>query len=52
MKIGIIGQGYVGTAVKDVFQNHYDVETYDIDKSLSSTPTIKKLVGIVDLVFV
>ena len=52
MKIGIIGQGYVGTAVKDVFQNHYDVETYDINKSLSSTPTIKNLVKLVDLVFV
>ena len=32
MKIGIVGQGYVGTAVKEVFSKHYNVETYDLDK--------------------
>jgi len=52
MKIGIVGQGYVGTAVKDVFQKHYDIETYDINESLSSTKTIKDLVKLVDLIFV
>ena len=31
MNIGIVGQGYVGTAVKTVFEKHYDVETYDLD---------------------
>ena len=34
MKIGIVGQGYVGTAVKIVFEKHYDVETYDLDKDV------------------
>ena len=29
MKIGIVGQGYVGTAVKTIFEKHYEVETYD-----------------------
>ena len=29
MKIGIIGQGYVGTAIKSGFEKHYDIETYD-----------------------
>ena len=24
MKIGIVGQGYVGTAVRAVFQKHYE----------------------------
>ena len=28
-KIGVIGQGYVGTAIKLGFQDHYDVLTYD-----------------------
>ena len=37
MNIGIVGQGYVGKAVRDVFQKHYHIETFDIDKSLSST---------------
>ena len=30
MKLGIVGQGYVGTAVKEVMSKYYDVETYDI----------------------
>ena len=29
MKIGIVGQGYVGTAIKERFKNHYELETYD-----------------------
>ena len=36
MRIGIIGQGYVGTAVKNVFEKHYEVETYDLDKDKCS----------------
>jgi UDPglucose 6-dehydrogenase len=52
MKIGIVGQGYVGTAVKDVFKNHYEIETYDITKSLSSTESVAELAKLTDLVFV
>ena len=33
MKIGIIGQGFVGNAVYQKFKNYYDVLTYDIDES-------------------
>ena len=29
MTIGVIGQGYVGTAIKLGFQDHYKVVTYD-----------------------
>ena len=29
-KIGIIGLGYVGGAVKEIMSNYYDLETYDI----------------------
>ncbi len=29
MKIGIVGQGYVGTAIKVGFEPHYKLETYD-----------------------
>lgn len=28
-KIGIIGQGFVGTAVREGLQTHFDIETYD-----------------------
>jgi UDPglucose 6-dehydrogenase len=30
-KIGIIGQGFVGTAVKEGMKNYYDVRTFDIN---------------------
>ena len=33
MKIGIIGQGFVGNAVYQKFKNYYDVLTYDLDES-------------------
>ena len=32
MKIGIIGQGFVGTAVNEGLKNFFDIETYDINK--------------------
>ena len=51
-KIGIVGQGYVGTAVKTVFENYYDIETYDIEKSLSSTKNISELSRKVEVIFV
>ena len=28
IKIGIVGQGYVGTAVKLVFNRHYSTKTF------------------------
>jgi len=33
MKIGIIGQGFVGNAVYQKFKNFYDVKTFDLDAS-------------------
>ena len=36
MKIGIVGQGYVGTAIRVGFEPHCELETYDkydVDKS-------------------
>ena len=40
MNIGIIGQGYVGTAIKLGFEDHYKVLTYDkfdLAKSIADT---------------
>ena len=31
MKIGIIGQGFVGSAIREGLSNYYGVLTYDID---------------------
>lgn len=33
MKIGVIGQGFVGNAVYQKFKNYYDIKTYDLDSS-------------------
>ena len=52
MKIGIVGQGYVGTAVRAVFQKHYDVRTFDINTELSTCDTLQELVTKSDVIFV
>ncbi len=33
MRIGIIGQGFVGNAIYQKFSKYYDVKTYDLDES-------------------
>ena len=33
MKIGIIGQGFVGNAIYQKFKNYFDILTYDLDES-------------------
>jgi len=35
--IGIIGQGFVGTAIKEGLKNHYNIETYDKYNAAVST---------------
>jgi UDPglucose 6-dehydrogenase len=53
MKIGIIGQGYVGTALKVGFEDYYDVETYDkFDLAKSTRSSIKRVVEFTDVIFV
>ena len=37
MKIGIVGQGYVGTAVKEVFSKHYETNTFDLNGDCTCT---------------
>tara|TARA_R110002050_G_scaffold36876_1_gene91864 strand:+ start:1409 stop:2230 length:822 start_codon:yes stop_codon:yes gene_type:complete len=37
MKIGIIGQGFVGNAVYQKFKNYYNIKTYDLKKSLCNS---------------
>jgi len=51
--IGIIGQGFVGTAVREGFRNHFTIETYDKFKSEASTcDTLAELCGKAHVVFV
>ena len=45
MNIGVIGQGYVGTAIKLGFEQHYTVLTYDkFDLAKSTHSKISDLV--------
>jgi len=52
MKIGIVGQGYVGTAVKEVFSKHYNVETYDLDKDKCSVDYLEDIVELSNIIFI
>ena len=51
MKIGIVGQGYVGTAVKEVFSKHYETNTFDLNGKCNCN-SIHELVNNSDIIFV
>ena len=51
MRIGIVGQGYVGTAVKEVFSKHYETNTFDLNGDCTCTD-IEDLVDKSDIIFV
>ena len=51
MKLGIVGQGFVGTAVKEVMSNYYTVNTFDI-KQKCTCDSLHELVNTSDIVFV
>ena len=52
MNIGIVGQGYVGTAVREVFSKHYEVDTYDLDKDKCSVDYLEDIVELSNIIFV
>jgi len=52
MKIGIVGQGYVGTAIKVGFEPHYELETYDKFDGDKSTCDLTELVETCEVIFV
>jgi|TARA_Y100000361_G_scaffold703_1_gene562 UDPglucose 6-dehydrogenase len=49
--IGIVGQGFVGTAVNEGLAKHYKIETYDIAKG-STCSSLKELHDKCDVIFV
>tara|TARA_Y100000592_G_scaffold16925_1_gene25390 strand:+ start:1996 stop:2826 length:831 start_codon:yes stop_codon:yes gene_type:complete len=51
MKIGIIGQGFVGTAVREGLKNYFNIETYDIVKD-STVESIEAVSAFSDVLFV
>ena len=51
MKIGIVGQGYVGTAVKTVFEKHYETNTFDLNGKCNCK-SMDELIDNSDIIFV
>ena len=51
MVVGVIGMGYVGTALKEGFKDYCQILTYDLKAELSSCDSIKALSSKSDLVF-
>ena len=51
MRVGIVGQGFVGSAVYEGFKKHYPVETYDKFKK-SSCQSLEELCSKTDFIFI
>ncbi len=51
-KIGIVGQGFVGSAIREGLKSFYSLKTYDLDHSKSTVESLKDLVDLSDLIFV
>ena len=49
--IGVVGQGFVGTAIKEGFKNFVQIETYDKFKN-STCNTLKELSEKAEIIFV
>jgi len=52
MEIGIIGQGFVGSAIKAGLENYYQINTYDVKTELASCETLLDVVVSSQIVFV
>ena len=50
MFIGIVGQGFVGSAIREGLRNFYDVLTYDIDKDKCNS-TLEEVINKCDIIF-
>jgi nucleotide sugar dehydrogenase len=52
MKIGIIGQGFVGTAVNEGLKKYHKIETFDLIENKSTCKSIQELVNKTKAIFV
>ena len=50
-KVGIVGQGFVGTAIREGLDQFPQVHTFDIKKELSSCISLEQLVKNTDIIF-
>ena len=51
MNIGIIGNGFVGKAVKESFKRYFEVFVFDLDKRKANVDNIKELVSKCKMIF-
>ena len=51
MRIGIVGQGYVGSAVREVFDKHYETNTFDLNGKCTCK-SMDELIDNSDIIFV
>ena len=51
MRIGIVGQGYVGSAVREVFDKHYETNTFDLNGDCTCRD-MEELIDTSDIIFV
>ena len=49
--IGIIGNGFVGKAVKESFKKYFDVFVFDLDKRKANVDNVKELVSKCKMIF-
>ena len=52
MNVGIIGQGFVGSAIYAGLKNYHNVITYDLNPKLRTCSALKELVGLSQIIFV
>ena len=49
MKIGIVGQGFVGTAVREGLKDYHKIETLDLDKDKCTVDYLEDLVELTNI---
>ena len=52
MKVGIIGQGFVGTAVREGLKQFYEIDTFDLDENKRDVDYIEDIIDRNDIIFV
>jgi nucleotide sugar dehydrogenase len=51
MKIGIVGQGFVGSAIYEGLKTFYDIRTYDLDENKRNCSSLYQLIKSSDIIF-
>ena len=52
MNVGIIGQGFVGSAIRNGLKNFHNINTYDLKQELSMADSMEEVVRTSEIIFV